>query len=108
MILSVFERAVLMNVLPKEGNFTNLKALRVLKENLSLSEDENKIYQPQIIEGKFFWKTQDDEGNPIPQNKEIEIGEIVTELIKKTLKNLNSQNKLKEEHISLYEKFIED
>ena len=46
MILTVFERAVLSNVLPKEGNITNLKILRALKESLSLSEEENRIYEP--------------------------------------------------------------
>jgi len=54
------------------------------------------------------WRVVDDDGNPIPQEAEIEITEMGMELIKEELKKLDKQSKLKEEHFSLYEKFIED
>ena len=33
--LSVYERLVLLNILPKEGNFITLKIIRQLREDLS-------------------------------------------------------------------------
>ncbi|KKN11795.1 hypothetical protein LCGC14_1023000, partial [marine sediment metagenome] len=38
----------------------------------------------------------------------IEIGEIATGIIVETLKTLNETDKLRDEHFTLYEKFIEN
>jgi hypothetical protein len=109
MELTVFERANLLGILPREGNFLTLKKLRLLKEKLALTDEEQKKWQPKISEeGKMFWRISDDKGNPIPQEAEIEIGELETEIIRETLKRLNEHNKLKEDHLSLYEKFMGD
>ena len=103
MELSVLERLMLQAVLPKEGNFTNLKLLRVAKENLSFSEEELKVLQVREVgEGadrKMMW-------NNGVSDKNIEFGDTVTDIIKKQLKRLDETNKLTIEHISLYEKFL--
>ena len=114
MKLTVFERAVLVNVLPKEGNFKTLKTVRKLREDLSLTEEEGELYKVAFLpgdkdspEGKMTWKTVDDDGTPIPQEKEIEVSKLGSELIQGILEKLNEQGKLTMEHYSLYEKFIE-
>lgn len=103
MELSVLERLMLQAALPKEGNFTNLKLLRVAKENLSFSEEELKVLQVREVgEGadrKMIW-------NNGVLDKEVDFGETVTDIIKKQLKRLDETNKLTIEHISLYEKFL--
>ena len=103
MELSTLERLMLQSVLPKEGNFTNLKLLRVAKEDLSFTEDELKILQiREVGEGadrKMMWN------NGVP-DKNIEFGDTVAGIIKKQLKRLDETNKLTIEHISLYEKFL--
>ena len=43
--VNVLERLMLLGILPKEGSFTNLKLLRLVKENLSFNEAENKALQ---------------------------------------------------------------
>ena len=43
MKLTVIERMILQQVLPAEGTFQTLKLLRVLKEELSFTEKENKF-----------------------------------------------------------------
>ena len=43
MKLNVLERIVLLNILPQQGSFSNLKLLRVAKEALSFTEEENKL-----------------------------------------------------------------
>lgn len=108
MELTVFERANLLNILPREGNFKTLKTIRKLRENLSLNEEENKKWQPVISDdGKMRWKVTDDAGNPIPQNADIEISELGKEVIIEVLRDLDKQNKLKDEHYTLYTKFVE-
>ena len=43
--VNVLERLMLLGILPKEGSFTNLKLLRLVKESLSFNEAENKALQ---------------------------------------------------------------
>jgi len=43
--VNVLERLMALGILPKEGSFTNLKLLRLVKENLSFNEAENKALQ---------------------------------------------------------------
>lgn len=107
MILTVFERANLLNVLPREGNFVTLKTIRKLREALALTEDEIAKWQPKFSEnGRMEWRIADDGGKPIPQEAEIEIGEQGKEIIRTALKKLNDSNVLKDEHYTLYEKFV--
>ncbi len=98
---SVLERLILLNVLPQEANFFNFKLLRVVKEELSFTEEENKLLNFRQVDKQTVW---DDTVQP----KEIVIGEVVTEMIKKALKELDGKEKLTQDHISLYEKFIEN
>lgn len=43
--VNVLERLMALGILPKEGSFTNLKLLRLVKESLSFNEAENKALQ---------------------------------------------------------------
>ena len=108
MKLSVLERIMMMNVLPNEGTFTNLKLIRIAREVISFTEEENKIldfkqegkqlnWSNSIIDGKMI--------DAIPE-KDIKFGEVVTNLLIENLKLLNEQGKLTQQHFSLYEKFI--
>lgn len=102
MELSVFERLILLNILPREGNFTTLKIVRKLREDLSFDEEEHKALEFQVDDkGAVKWKTEAD----IP--KDVAIGEKATDLIVDTLKKLDKDKKLTEQHYGLYEKFVE-
>jgi len=100
MELGVGERLVLLSVIPQEGNFTTLKVIRRLRESLSFSEEEHKQYKFVQQENIVTW---DDK---VEQVKEIELGEKATDIIVGALKDLDRQKKLKDEHFSLYEKFV--
>jgi len=100
MTLNVLERLLLLNLLPAEGSYTNLKLMRKAKENLSFTEDENKLLNFKQDGDSLRWAD-----NVVP-DKEIDIGEIVTQIIVKALKKLNDEEKLKIEQASLYEKFV--
>jgi len=47
------------------------------------------------------------EMKPIMDDKNVIVGEIVTQMIAKSLKELNNKEELTEQHFSLYEKFVE-
>lgn len=102
MELNVVDRLMLLNVLPKEGNITTLKIVRKLREDLSFSEEEHKVLNIENKDGMTLW-------NPEPNvKKEIEIGEKATDVIVDALKDLNSKNKLQEDHLNLWDIFVEN
>jgi hypothetical protein len=103
MELNVKERLVLANMLPKESNFTTLKIMRKLREELSFNEEEHKALKfNSTADGRLMW---DSSVNLI---KDVPIGELMAELIAKDLKKLDKESKLTEDHFSLFEKFVED
>ncbi len=101
MKLSVFERLNLLSIFPTEGSFTNLKIVRKAREDLSFSDKENKLLNFQQLENNQISWT-----NNVVGDKEVNLGEVAKELIKKALKKLDKEEKLTETHFSLYEKFI--
>jgi len=134
MKLSVLERLLVMGLLPRESNFTNLKILRVAREALSFNDEENGLLNfrmegeqtrwnndvivfkdsREIVPGdpeEVFKMIQENpelyDRKPLVDDKEIKIGEIATQLIVAALKKLNETEKLTEQHFSLYEKFVD-
>ena len=100
MELTILERLIVSNLLPAQGNFVNLKLLRVTRESLSFTEEENKLLNFRQEGDQMKWN------DGVVEDKEIEIGEVVTQLIVKELKKLNDEEKLQNEQFSVYEKFL--
>jgi len=100
MKVGVFDRLILLNILPKEGDFMSLKIVRKMREDLSFSEEEHKALQFKQDEGNIQWKQEAD----LP--KEIHFGEKAKDIIVEVLKKLNDDKKLTDQHFSLYCKFI--
>jgi len=107
MILTVFERANLLGLLPKEGNISTLRTVRKAREAIALSDEENERWQPRIDGTHMEWKMIEEDGTPIPQEADIPISELAFGMIRKKLVEADSKEKLKIEHYSLYEKFVE-
>jgi len=104
MKLNVLERLILLNVLPPTGDITSIKLLREVREEASFDEEENKALNfKQEEEGSLMWNQA---AGSI--EKDILIGEIVTELVKTALKKLDEEKKLTEDHISFYDKFMQE
>jgi hypothetical protein len=100
MILSVYDRLILLNVLPAEGDLTTIKIVRRLREALSFDEAEHEALGLTVDErGVAHWRTDADAG------KDIDIGGKATAIIHDILDRLNHDKKLTEAHISLCEKF---
>lgn len=101
--LTVFERLVLQNVLPREANFVTLGLMRVFKEALSFSEEENKKFKFVQESDRLTWNQEAAKGVV----KTVEVGETMENLIVKTLKEMDSKSTLTADHITLFEKFVE-
>ena len=102
MELTVFERLILLEILPSEGDFLTLKIVRKMREDLSFSEEEHKNLQFVQEENLVRWNKAAEE------NKPITFGEKAISIIKAALNKLNNDKKLTEQHFTLYEKFIEE
>ena len=97
MKLNVLERIMLMQILPNEGNYITFKMLTELKLALTFSEAEYKDYGITEENKQITWKKDG--------QKEVEIGEKMTEVIKTALKKIDEDNKVNAQLFSLFEKF---
>lgn len=107
MKLNVLERLLAMGILPEEGDWITLKVIRRAKMELSFSEEEIKRYKFENIpteDGKMNTKWD----STVDQETDIKLGSKVISLISEGLEKLNKDKKLKEEHYSLYEKFVKN
>ena len=100
MKLSVIDRLVLLNVLPKEGEITTLKVIRKLRDDLSFSEEEHKTLNFRQEGEALLW-------DEMPE-KEIEIGERATDVIVNAFKNLSRQGKLHVDYVEMYDRFVKE
>lgn len=108
MILNILDRVVLSNILPKEGTFQNLRLLRVVKEEISFNEEENKLLKFRQEGTQLLWESKLVDGKQVDvfPERDFRIGDVVTKLIRDELEKLNSEAKLTEQHFSVYEKFV--
>jgi hypothetical protein len=102
--LDVLERVLLFNLLPKEGNFLTLKTIRQLRERVGLDAKEVKEIKVvnDIEKGTLTWDADKD------PHKEIEVNRDANKIIVDVLEKMDKDGKLNDQHISLYEKFVEE
>lgn len=108
MKLTVFERLLLRNIVPQieKWNWDSMKAARVLLESLFTEAEGAKLQITQTEAGNIQWRNQDDEGNPIPQEKEVKVSDGLKKKISAFLGDLDKKEMLTFQHYSLYEKFV--
>ena len=101
--LNIGERFVLAQLLPSEGNFLLMKRRRELLEALmEFTDEEQKQYGfVQNPDGRLNWNPEFAE-----MLFEIEIGELMADNITKKIKQLDEQNQLHDDQVTLYEKFV--
>jgi len=105
--LLVFERIVCLGILPREGSYYNLKNIREVRESLSLSDKEAAIFKPLIIsESNGAINANWYEINKIIPEKEIELSDWLFDEIKGSLKKDSDNEKMTDDKVTLYEKFV--
>lgn len=100
MELTITDRLVLLQVLPKEGDIITIKIIKDLIDSLSFSEKELKDYSITIQDNAVNWDEKK------AQNKKVEIGPKALSVIVSELEKLNSEKKLTIEHLPVYDKFL--
>ena len=100
MNLKVLERIQLLGVLPTESDFSTLKIVRSLQNDLSFSEEEIKETGLTLKDNQYRWKKE--------VEKDVQIGDKGNDIIKNSFKKLNEQKKVPMSMFNLYEKFIKD
>ncbi len=100
MLLSVYDRLILLNILPAEGDITTIRIIRDLRAELSFSEEEHQALQFKQNGPEVKWINEAD------KPKEVNIGIKASQIIEESFLKLNAQKKLTEAHIPIYEKFV--
>lgn len=101
--LTVRERIVLLSLLPSEASFVMLKVIRRVREALSFSLDEiHHLAIEQLPDGRISWNAE----KAKEWVKEMEISTNVVDLISQKLIALDREQKLQEEHVPIYERFV--
>lgn len=102
--LNVFDRLLLMQTLPVQGNYATIRLINELAGKLGLSADEHSEFE--IINeeetGRVTWNEKGNEERPL-QFKDKEL-----EMIKNSLLKLDKEGKLDVRHTSLCEKFLDE
>jgi hypothetical protein len=101
MELTVAERLTLLNGLPKQGDITTIKIIRQLREKLSFTELEHARYNFRQDGDLLKW----DNGNEAAEISDI--GNKAKSIIVGVLQAADKEGTLTEEHISLWDKFVE-
>jgi len=98
----LYERVVVMSLLPPEGNFITLKIVRDLQAELAPSEEEAKIAGLEDLPTGGVKA----ENWFLVVEKEIVFGDIALGLVVDALKKLDEEEKLTNDHFTVYEKFV--
>ena len=108
MELTVFERLLLRNIVPQiQGwNYAHMKEARELIEGLFTEQEEADLQFEQ--EGtQVKWKIKREDGSDILQERDIVISNGLKTKIGKFLKQLDKEERLGFEHMTVYGKFVE-
>jgi hypothetical protein len=107
MELAAQERMIVLHILPPTGDITTLKALRVFKEDLVLSEEEVKSidYEVEEKDGQILSKWNLAKGKELI--KDVDVPPVLHVLIKKSLEDMATAEPptLEDKHIELWDKF---
>jgi len=101
--LSVIHRMSFLGLLTNKGDFTTLKILRELREELSLTEDDHKLLKIQPITGTKV--RFNDKAVPLKEFefKEGSVREVLLEEVKTQLRDQEKKKVLELDYLDLYE-----
>lgn len=102
MELTVKDRLLITAILPKEDNAVTLRIIRGLKEKLAFTPEEHEFLQIREEAGGTRWSDE-----YADYATEIEITDLEEPIIKRSLKQLDREQKLPMIALDLYERFVE-
>ena len=100
--LNIKERIILLlQIIPKEGSFTDICVIRDLQNKLSVSDKERTDFEIRELPNGFIkWNEKKE------TDKEFNFGENSIRIIYDSLKEMDKKQKLTVNHVCLYKKFI--
>jgi hypothetical protein len=99
MQLTVGDRIVLLDLLPREGSFLTMKIIRQLRDALYFSEEELAEFGLKQDGAAFNWTSD--------RAVEIAIGPKAREVVAGALQALDAAGKITDREFTLYERFAE-
>jgi hypothetical protein len=101
MELNVKERLTLLDILPREGDYTTIRIVRELREQVSFSDEEHAAYDFQYTEdGRMTWNAE------AVQSRDFLFAPKARHIIEEALVKADKAKKLTSDHVSVYEKFF--
>lgn len=103
MKLEIHERLALLEILPKQGDYAGLQALRKAREIISFTQDEMEFYKMKVGDDKaWHW----DEVRATNRVLDAPIEQYIVETIRKLLSEMDRKHAMTDMYMSLYEKFV--
>ena len=102
MKLEVHERLALLPLIPTEGTYEALGAIRRAKEMISFTPEEIKFYKIENTDTGTQWST----AKAAEEVKDVPVEEYITGIIRKKLVEIDRKGKLTEAQMSIYDKFV--
>lgn len=100
MKLNILERLLLVNVLPEKGNAVTLRIVSQLRERLSFTEQDIEKYGITVEGEAVRWDPEKGQ-----EEVEIKIGAVAQRTIVDALTELDKNEDLEMQHLSLLDKF---
>lgn len=101
---SIQQRLVLIARMPAEGEYFNIKSMRIVREELGLNDDEQKAFESStvLIPGATVtdWKVV----NTAPL-KAVDVGEWLASHFRTVFKKQFDEKKIRDETVELYDIF---
>lgn len=107
MKLEIHERLALLEILPRQGDYAGLMALRKAREIFSFTQEELDLYElKQTPDGLGNMRWDWNQAKASQRVLDAPIEQFVMETIRKKLNEMDEAHTLTEMYISLFEKFI--
>jgi len=106
MILEVYERMALLDLLPKEDNYAGMKSIRRAREVLGLTVEEAKELDYKTVEKDGRLQVFLNPEKAMEAAKDIPLDEYVTNKIRTLLSDMEKKSKINDQNFSLFEKFV--
>ncbi|GAH64815.1 unnamed protein product, partial [marine sediment metagenome] len=105
MKLNIIDRLILLEILPKQGDFITLSVVKELADKINIKEEEFKIYgitRIPSLDGGTTYKWDDKKAKI---EKDFNITDTAQQIISDAFKTLNDQKKLTIGMMGTYKKF---
>ena len=102
MELSVFDRVMLLNILPESGDILTLRIVRKLREELSFTEAELAEFELTHNDGYVQWNKEK------VRSKNVEFGAKAKKMVRDALTEKSKNKQLTEQYVEIFDRFVDE